>query len=106
MIINKFFYFWEKQRVWSDETFGTGYRTSGVLNHIRKECDEIEADPQNVEEWGDLFALVCDGARRAGFDSDDIINQALRKLEINKTRKWGEPDEHGTVEHIRDEAKS
>ena len=34
-----------RQRAFSERTFGPGARTKGVLNHIRKELAEIEADP-------------------------------------------------------------
>ena len=41
------------QREWSTATFGPGSRTLGVIDHIRKELDEIAAAPDDVEECHD-----------------------------------------------------
>lgn len=35
----------QRQREWSEGTFGPGMRTAGVCDHIRKELCEVEADP-------------------------------------------------------------
>jgi hypothetical protein len=35
----------EKQREFSERTFGPGPRTAGVIDHIRKELREIESEP-------------------------------------------------------------
>ena len=103
MFINRFQMLWDRQAEWSDRVFGKGYRLSGVINHIRKELVEIEESPGSLEEWGDAFGLLCDGARRQGFTADDVLRQWGEKLAINNKRNWGEPDENGTVEHIRDD---
>src|SRR5262245_26420143 len=64
----------QRQREWSERTFGPGPRTAGVLDHIRKELREIEAEPTDLREWIDVAILALDGAWRAGFDPDEIID--------------------------------
>jgi hypothetical protein len=54
------------QREWSEATFGPGVRTLGVTNHIRKELEEIEKDPHDLNEWTDVIILAFDGAWRSG----------------------------------------
>ena len=55
-----------RQRDWSLDTFGPGARTAGVLDDIRKELREIEAEPGSLEKWIDVAILAFDGAWRAG----------------------------------------
>lgn len=52
----------ERQRQWSRKTFGEGKRTIGILAHIRKELAEIEAKPDDLEEWIDVVILALDGS--------------------------------------------
>ncbi len=59
----------ERQRAFSENTFGPGQRTAGVIAHIRKELDEIEADPADTIEWVDVMLLSLDGTWRAGHDA-------------------------------------
>ena len=96
----------ERQRKWSAETFGPGARTLGVLDHIRKELHEIEADPTDLNEWVDVMILAADGALRAGAEPQDIIDTWKAKQAINEARTW--PDwrtmrEDRAIEHIRTE---
>lgn len=93
--------FWYAAEEWSLATFGEGYRDTALIKHIRKELIEIEDDPKNLEEWCDLVLLAFDGIRRAGHSYEMFVNQLHDKHEINKARTWGEPDENGTVEHVR-----
>lgn len=58
----------ERQRAFSVRTFGPGARTAGVLDHIRKELREIEAEPADLSEWIDVVLLAFDGAWRAGHE--------------------------------------
>lgn len=96
----------ERQREWSRETFGPGLRTLGVIEHIRKELDEIERDPWNVYEWVDVMILAVDGAWRAGYEPQAIIDAYLTKMERNYAREW--PDwrtftEGQAIEHVRND---
>ena len=56
------------QRSWSLRVFGPGPRTKGILKHIEKELDEIEADPGDPMEWVDVMILAFDGAWRCKDD--------------------------------------
>ncbi|MCU1592444.1 MAG: hypothetical protein JWP11_3700 [Frankiales bacterium] len=76
------------QREWSERTFGPGPRTKGVLDHIRKELAEIEADPSDVTEWVDVVILALDGAWRAGWEPQEIIDAIKAKQAKNEARTW------------------
>lgn len=52
----------EDQKEWSWATFGSGYRTEGVLKHIESELMEIREAPKDVTEWCDVVILALDGA--------------------------------------------
>ncbi len=94
----------EVQKEWSTKTFGPGNRTGGVIEHIRKELREIKKDPTDVTEWVDVIILAFDGAWRAGFSPEQIIQSYHDKMEINYKRSW--PDwttlsEDKAIEHVR-----
>ncbi len=89
----------------SEKTFGPGYRYRGILDHIKKEIKEIEADPSDLEEWVDIIILAFDGAWRSGADPQDIIDMIYYKQEKNEKRNW--PDWrtvplNKAIEHIKD----
>jgi hypothetical protein len=67
----------ERQRAFSAVVFGPGDRRHGIVDHIRKELQEIEAAPWDTEEWVDVILLALDGAWRTGAESVDIV-AALR----------------------------
>jgi hypothetical protein len=96
------------QREWSSETFGPGARTLGVTDHIRKELVEIEADPADLGEWVDVIILAFDGAWRAGWEPQQIIDAVKAKQARNEARIW--PDwrtmsEDHAIEHDRSGAQ-
>lgn len=76
------------QREWSLLTFGPGERTLGVLDHIRKELEEVEAEPSKVSEWADVLILAFDGALRAGHEPQAVIDAVIAKQAINEKRTW------------------
>lgn len=80
-----------QQRDWSRATFGDGPRTVGLIKHIEKELDEIRDDPLDVVEWVDVMILAVDGAWRAGFEPQQIIDAYRAKLEKNYARQWPKP---------------
>jgi hypothetical protein len=97
----------QRQREWSERTFGPGPRTKGVCDHIRKELTEIEAAPGDIEEWIDVVILALDGAWRAGATPEAIIAQIVGKQTKNESRNWpdwrtADPDK--AIEHVRDAA--
>lgn len=92
------------QRQWSLATFGPGTRTLGVIDHIRKELDEIAADPSDLTEWVDVIILAFDGAWRAGWEPQQIIDTIKAKQARNESRTWPDwrtasPDH--AIEHLR-----
>ncbi len=107
---------------WSDKTFGNGQRNPAIIYHLKKEVDELIAaiektntlgsDPSvGVGEFGrqrtvtrveyaDCLMLLLDSAHHFGISAKELLSVTRGKLEINKVRKWGSPDENGVVEHI------
>lgn len=78
----------ERQRDWSAGTFGPGTRAKGVVEHIRKELREIEAEPHDLSEWIDVAILAFDGAWRAGYSPAEIVDALVAKQAKNERRKW------------------
>jgi hypothetical protein len=105
---------------WSDRTFGEGQRNPAIAYHLKKEIEELiwaikahqNGNKPSVSvkgdmlvervflEYADCFTLLLDSASHLGLTADDLIAYSRIKLEINKTRKWGKPDENGVIEHI------
>lgn len=78
----------QRQREWSERTFGPSKRTKGVLDHIRKELLEIEAEPNDITEWIDVVILALDGAWRHGASPQQIIATLAAKQAKNEARQW------------------
>ena len=78
----------ERQRRFSMNTFGPGMRTNGVCDHIRKELKEVEAQPEDLEEWVDVILLALDGAWRSGHEPLDICKAIAAKQTKNENRQW------------------
>jgi hypothetical protein len=92
------------QRQWSFQTFGPGPRTKGVIDHIRKELLEIEADPTDLAEWVDVIILAFDGAWRTGAKPSEIIAAVKAKQAHNEARTWPDwrtADPDLAIEHVR-----
>ena len=102
---------------WSDKTFGESQRNPAILYHLLKEIPElIEAikELQKLEhanndifekvffEYADCFMLLLDSASHIGISAKTLLRYTKKKLEINKKRKWREPDKNGVVEHIKE----
>jgi hypothetical protein len=111
---------------WSDEAFGIHRTGKPIAHHLKKEVDELIdalADfhqgtyAENITvgamqvmnkrerilmESVDCFTLLLDILAHEGFNVDHLIDASHRKLEINKKRKWGKPDENGVFEHIEE----
>jgi len=93
----------ERQRQWSRKTFGEGKRTLGILAHIRKEIAEIQAKPDDLEEWIDVAILALDGYWRHGGEPADLMAYLQAKQNKNFARQWPAPGpEDEPTEHVRD----
>lgn len=109
----------ERAITFSQNTFGPGARSKGIVAHMRKELGEIEADPLDVTEWIDVMILAIDGAWRAldakaTLEGDlpppprrlawEIVETLDGKQARNKARTWPDwrtasPDQ--PIEHDR-----
>lgn len=85
---------------WGNQQFGQATPHS-TISHLKKEVQELLDDPYDTMEYADCLMLLLHGARRAGISVEAIIDVAWHKLDINRHREWGEPDEDGVVEHVR-----
>jgi len=93
------------QRAWSRQTFGPGNRSKGVVAHIRKELAEIEAKPDDLDEWIDVVILAFDGASRAGYTPEEIAQGLIDKQRRNTERDWPdwrEASPDAPIEHKRE----
>ena len=92
-----------RQCAFSLKTFGPGSRVRGITDHIRKELQEIEAEPDSLE-WVDVVILALDGAWRAGYTPEQIAAAIEAKQIKNEERSW--PDwrlfgDNEPIEHER-----
>ena len=111
---------------WSDDTFGNHRTGKPIAYHLKKEIDEVidaidilRAAGNNKglpwrERYGDIrksqrrvkfeladcLTLLLDIASHEYINVSELLDATEEKLEINKKRKWGEPDENGVVEHM------
>lgn len=97
------------QRRFSDETFGPGARTQGVIDHIRKELVEVEESDGDLTEWADVVILALDGATRAaaaqGRPVEAVLFVVANKQARNEAREWPDwrtCDPQKAIEHVRD----
>lgn len=87
---------------WQDKQFPEGTQ-SGALNHLKKECKELERNPDDIEEWADALFMVIQGGRKAaGGSLEHFMQEVNYKLLKNMSRQWGEMAPDGTVEHVRE----
>lgn len=95
--------FWCERAEWSEATFGPRHERGpiGPLMHLKKEIDEVLANPGDITEYVDCIFLIEDAAYRAGFSYYELMEALFEKLEINKKRKWGPRSEDGVVEHVK-----
>lgn len=81
---------------WSAKTFGHSLALPKV-HHLRKEVEELLANPSDPSEIADCFILLAGLAEIAGVD---LLKVGLEKMKINEGRTWGAPDDNGVCEHI------
>jgi predicted house-cleaning noncanonical NTP pyrophosphatase (MazG superfamily) len=81
---------------WADDKFPESNRHS-IVKHLESEVSEL-LESHEPEEAADCLLLLMHHAHKGGYD---LFDESVKKLEVCKLRKWGQPDEHGVVEHIR-----
>jgi dCMP deaminase len=86
---------------WQAVTFPRATPAS-VVEHLRREVQELQADPTNTSELADVVFLAVGLAYELGVDLKTIVAD---KLAINRRRVWAPADEFGVVEHVREEAR-
>jgi len=99
-----------KAAEFSDKTFGRDNPPTASIRKLRGEVDELlecfEKGDDPSEEFADCFLLLIDAYRKHFGDDIDLqklIDDSSDKLDVVSTRSWGEPDEHGVFQHIKEE---
>jgi hypothetical protein len=105
-----------RQMAFSHATFGPGERTNGVVDHIRKELDEVLAANGESAEWVDVVILALDGlTRRLAYasngdrrDPGEVAAIACRMIEGKQSRNearvwpdWRTQSQDKAIEHVR-----
>lgn len=98
----------QRQWAWSKDTFGP-QTPAGVIDHLRKEIEELSATPEDLGEWVDVIRLGLDGACRSGNTPSAVLAALVAKQRVNEQRDWPDwrtldPDK--AVEHRRDQDRS
>ncbi|MCP4897850.1 MAG: DUF550 domain-containing protein [bacterium] len=92
-----------RQGEWAVETFGDE-RVPQIIKHLYREVEELdEAQTKGSipEEAADCYLLLLAVAHHEGFS---LNVEAEKKLKVNRTRTWGEPDAEGVREHVREDS--
>lgn len=90
---------------WQRETF-TQATPITAINHLREELDELLEQghlgvrEETVKEYADCFLLLFGSAALYGLTYDDICKAINDKMEVNKKRQWGKPNDKGYVKHV------
>lgn len=107
-----------RQASFSAQAFGPlenqpAARQLGVLDHMRKEMVEVEADlaagRPTLGEWVDLIILATDGALHSGASPEEVCAAWLAKQVKNEGRTWPDwrtADPAKAIEHVRTEEES
>lgn len=106
----------KRQMAFSRGTYGPGERRAGVIDHVKKELEEIKAATdlrEAAEEWVDVVILALDGMTRAltayGFGWDMIPGVVVDMIEHKQSRNeqrdwpdWRTAPKDRAIEHVRD----
>lgn len=106
-----------RHMAFSHATFGPGQRVEGVIDHIKKELDEVAEANGAASEWVDVVILALDGltrslayARDERADPATVADIACRMVVGKQTRNegrvwpsWRDADPSKAIEHERDE---
>ena len=89
---------------WAASVFGDS-TLHARMEHIRRETYEIEESPDEPLEWADVMLIFLHAMHRQGMSMDDLLSACWEKFHIVRRRDWAKPDEHGVVEHIREDSQ-
>lgn len=85
---------------WADSVFGYNRPPDMAIAHLLSEVKELMKSPYDYEEYADCFMLLIQAFHQAGGNTDELLDECFKKLEINKKRKWGKKNKDGFHEHI------
>lgn len=85
--------------LWGMKTFGPG-RPEAILAHLADELVEL-CIYREPEEAADCLILLLQFAHVSGFS---LYDETAKKMDINRRRRWGAPDERGVVRHVEEES--
>lgn len=85
---------------WQAMTFPQATPAS-VVEHLRREVQELVSDPTDVLELADVVILAAALSLTLGLSVGDLTAVIEAKLGVNRLRTWQPPDHMGVVEHVR-----
>jgi hypothetical protein len=82
-----------------------------LVNHLyrQKELVEIEQDPTDISEWIDVVLLAFDGAWRAGYSPEEIVEALEAKQTKNENRNWPDwrtQDPNSAIQHVKSQEQT
>lgn len=88
---------------WAGETFGKERSFAAPLHHLKEELQEIIDGDGDIYEYADALILLLNSfsVKYPDTTAISLVKAARAKMEINKLRKWQEPDAQGVVRHIK-----
>ncbi len=103
-----------RQMAFSHATFGPGTRTDGVIDHIKKELEEVREGGGDSAEWVDVVILALDGlTRQLSYCNGEratpetvaeiACNMIVGKQGRNEARNWPDwrtADRDKAIEHV------
>ncbi len=84
---------------WQKATFRDATPRSKIA-HLRKEVEELNQRPDDDHEYADCMLLLIGAWGARGKSAAELVQACRDKLDINRARKWGRPDQSGVVEHL------
>ena len=100
----EFLSFLDNVSTFNNRTFGNftlEEKANSLVKHIRSECDEIEENPTDLDEWIDVVILAMDALLRKE-EPEQILLRWARKMSNNASRDWPEPTADKPMFHIKD----
>lgn len=83
--------------LWQAKTFPESTKKT-ILTHFGRELRELKVSDK-PSELADMLHLLIAYANKLGVS---LMSETLKKFSENQNRKWGEPDQDGVREHVRD----